>query len=262
MSERPRCEQRPQRRRLAAVADPGCGYVEISEIAEDLATQAVGQGHGLSGPMDTEHYASHLAALWESARPVLGPEKASALGCEVVERLGASGDPVAAVILRGLAAVGERPPGALAARLASRPAPEGVELPGWIDSVGEAIAVGAGRVEDPTSDDGTIVMMDLRWPSGDGAGVGVFIDANGYAKHILVGPSIEECVDEIEDHERQRWPLETLDRRHAADLMAAAVEVTEASPDARVGETYGSQRAFLRCQLRRLTAVPRDRRAA
>jgi hypothetical protein len=35
-------------------------------------------------------------------------------------------------------------------------------------------------------------MIDLRWPSGDGGGVGVFVDAAGHAKHILVGPSMDD----------------------------------------------------------------------
>jgi hypothetical protein len=93
----------------------------------------------------------------------------------------------------------------------------------------------------------------------------VFVDAAGHAKHILVGPSIEECLAEIEDHERQRWPLEELAPRRAAEVIDAAVELTEAVPEAPTGPTYPSQRGFLRCQLRRLVpraAVPRNRRAA
>jgi len=254
MSVRPGCEQRP-RRRLAAVPGPDSGYVEIAEVAADVACQAVAQARGLDGPMEAEHYASNLAALWESAKPTLGPEKAASLGCEVVERLGVSGDPMAAAILRGVAAVAERPAGALAARLSGRPPPEGVELPAWIDAIGESVAVRAGRVEDPTADGGTIVMMDLRWPSGDGGGIGVFVDAAGPAKHILVGPSIEESLTEIETHERERWPLEELAPRAAAELIGAAVELTETSPRAPIGPTYPSQRGFLRCQLRRLATT-------
>ena len=264
MSERPRCEQRP-RRQLAAVPGPGSDYVEIAEVAADVATRAVSQARELDGPMEAEHYASHLAALWESAKPTLGTEKAASLGCEVVERLGASSDPMAAAILRGLAAVADPPAGALAARLAGRPPPEGAELPEWIDAIGESVAVRAGRVEDPTSDDGRIVMIDLRWPSQEGGGVGVFVDAAGHAKHIVVGPSIDECLAEIEDQERERWPVEELAPRTAAELIGAAVEITEASPEAPVGPTYPSQRGFLRCQLRRLvspSAVPRTRQAA
>jgi hypothetical protein len=154
MTERPRCQQ-PPRRRLA-VPEPGCDWVEIDEAAADIAVQAIAQAQVLSGPMEAEHYASHLAALWEGAKPVLGAEKAASLGCEVVERLGASSDPMAAAILRGLAAVADRPAGALAGRLSGRSPPEGVELPGWIDAIGESVAVRAGRVEDPTADDGTM----------------------------------------------------------------------------------------------------------
>jgi hypothetical protein len=125
--------------------------------------------------------------------------------------------------------------------------------------------VRAGRVEDPASDDGRIVMIELRWPSGNGGGVGVFVDAAGHAKHILVGPSIDECLAEIEDHERERWPLEELPPQEAAGMIGAAVDITESSPEAPVGPTYPSQRGFLRCQLRRLVvpaAVPRNRKAA
>ena len=264
MSERPRCEQRP-RGQLAAVPGPGSDYLEIAEVAADVATQAAVEARVLNGPMEAEHYASHLAALWESAKPTLGTEKAASLGCEVVERLAASSDPMAAAILRALAAVADRPAGALAGRLAGRPPPEGAEVPEWIDAIGESVAVRAGRVEDPTADDGTIVMIDLRWPSGDGGGVGVFVEAAGHAKHILVGPSIDGSLAEIEDHERERWPLEELAPRQAAELIGAAVEITEASPEAPVGPTYPSQRGFLRCQLRRLVspaAVRRNPKAA
>jgi hypothetical protein len=265
MSERSRCEQRP-RRRLAALPDPGSDYVEIAEVAADVATGAVAQARGLDGPMEAERYASHLAAMWESAKPTLGPEKAASLGCEVVERLGASNEPMAAAILRGLAAIADQPAGALAARLAGRSPPEGVEVPGWVDAIGESVAVRAVRVADPTADDGMIVMIDLRWPPGGGGGVGVFVDAAGHAKHILVGPSIDECLAEIEDHERARWPREELAPRRAAEMIAAAVKLTEAVPEAPIGPTYPSQRGFLRCQLRRLVpapaAVPRSRKAA
>jgi hypothetical protein len=60
-------------------------------------------------------------------------------------------------------------------------------------------------------------------------------------------------------------PLEELALRAPAELIGAAVEITEASPGASIGPTYASQRGFLRCQLRRLAApaaVPWGREAA
>jgi len=100
--------------------------------------------------------------------------------------------------------------------------------------------------------------MDLRWPCGDGGGVCVFIDGSGYAKHIGVGPSIDDFRGGFES-------VDDIELRHAADLMGAALELSESSPGAPVGEGYPSRRGFLRCQLRRLTApiaVPRNRRRA
>jgi hypothetical protein len=80
----------------------------------------------------------------------------------------------------------------------------------------------------------------------------VFIDHTlwGIAKHILVGPPIADAIRELTDEPGARW--EELSCGDAAALVEGAVAVTESKPDRPVGETYPSQRAFLRAQLRRI----------
>ncbi len=229
--------------------------IEIGELGRQIAAAAIDQADGLIGPIETLHYCSHTVHLWEGGRSVLGRETADAIGYGVVTRLAEVEDARAPTLLRGIAAVADDPIGIVAANaLASGSTPG---TPGWLRAVGSPAIVRAGRVEDPTSDEGTIVLFDLLWPCGERGGLGVFIDNArcATAKHILVGPTIDECLEEIEDAEGSPWRLEELDPAAAGGLVRQAVDRTESDPGAPVGPTYPSQRAFLRVVLRRIEAA-------
>jgi hypothetical protein len=244
--------QRPTRLRRRDSCDGE--YVEIGEVAGWIAHSVLTEARALTGPMEAEHYASHLASMWESAGSVLGTVNAAAIGHGVVDRLVDADHPIVLPILRALAVVAEQPICDVAADRAASVSPDAA--PSWVASIGEAKPARAGRVDDPTAaDDGRIVLVDLLWPCGERGGLGVFIDSRGYAKHVLVGPTVDDCLDEIEDHERRRWPLEALSLGDAAAVIQTAVEATEADASLSVGDTFVSQRGFLRAQLRRLRGI-------
>ncbi len=241
--------------------------VEISEVGRWIAEAALAEGGGLSGPIECESYASNLASFWESGTvtTTLGTDGAAAIGYSVIERLRRSRErAVAGQLLAGLAAVAGEPIGELAdaflGELALRPS----ETPPWFGSVGYARAIRAGRIEDPTTEDGAIVMVDLLWPCGERGGVSVFIDRRlgGLAKHILAGPSIDHNRAEIDAHEGRRWPFEVLSAGDAAALIGEALERTAASADPPVGPTLAPLRAFVRSQIRRIGAQLGQREAA
>ena len=165
---------------------------------------------------------------------------------------------IAAQLLAGIAAVADEPVGEIAASFLAELDPKPSELPPWFGSIGHARAVRAGRVADPTTDDGAIVLIDLLWPCGERGGLSVFIDhqLGGIAKHFLVGPPIDVCRAEIEAEEGRHWPFEVLSAGDAAALVGEAIDRTEeAGPDPPVGLTYRSQRAFARAQLARIGAI-------
>lgn len=243
----------------------GTETISVEELGRQIGAEAVAQAGDLAGPLEALHYASHMTYLWEGGRPVIGREAADAIGTEVVERIAEATAPQALVVLRAIATVADEPVGATAAARVPAMALQVDGAPPWLATLGSPEAMRAGRVEDPTTDDGAIVLFDLAWPCGDAGGISVFIDPRrgGIAKHILVGPSIADCVEEITEHEGRRWPFEELEPCDAADLVRAGVEATEAGELTHVGETYPSQRAFLRAVLRRIEAeaVPRNRAA-
>lgn len=230
------------------------GFVEIGEVAGWIASEGARQATELSGPIEVEHYCSHLASMWESATPVLGLESSQAIGYGVALWLREAATPVALVLLRGLAATAAEPIDELAAEWSDAEA-WGEEGPDWLDSVGAARATRAGRFE---SEDGATVLLDLAWPCGERGGVGVFIDhgIGGIAKHVLVGPPIEETVAEL--GRGGPWKWEELSVGDAATIIGAAMERTEGESDPPVGDTYISQRGFLRCQLNRIAEGVRE----
>ena len=231
--------------------------IEIGELGRRIADAAVADATDFKSPMECEHYASHLADIWEGrAVHVLGPDTAAAIGYGVSAALARSKKrAIAAQLLAGIAAVSDEPVGEIAASFLAELDPKPTELPPWFNSVGNARAVRAGRVADPTTDDGAIVLIDVMWPCGERGGVSAFIDdeLGGIAKHFLVGPPIDVCRAEIEAEEGRHWPFEVLSPGDAAALVGEAIARTEeAGPDPPVGLTYRSQRAFVRAQLARI----------
>jgi len=243
----------------------GSDQIDLDELPREIAARAIAEAADVNGALEALHYASHMVWLWEGGRPVLGRRVADEIGLEVVERIAGALTPQALVVLRGIAIVAGEPVRSAAASRATALAGSASGCPAWLATLGSPEAVRAGRIEDPTADDGAILLFDLEWPCGDRGGVGVFIGQRhgGIAKHILVGPSIADCIEEIEGHEGERWPFEELAPAEAAALVRAAVNQTEAGDLRDVGETYPSQRAFLRAVLRRIEAeaVPRNRAA-
>jgi hypothetical protein len=236
-------------------------HVTTTELATGFADGALAGASEITGAMECEHYASGVAAMWDWARPVIGAEKADAIGAGVVRILAGSEGVPALQILRGLAAVADGPIDKLAYEAAAGVRAD-VWRPGWLSAVGRAEVGGAARVGDPTTDDGTTVLFDLQWPDGQHGGMGVFIDPRlgGCAKHVLVGPTLEETLhlyaQDVDDPE----PHAELDVTEAAVLVERAMAISDRAWSPELGETYPPLRGFVKRQLRNAqTAVPRDR---
>jgi hypothetical protein len=239
-------------------------HVTTSELATSFAEGAFDAVAQITGAMECEHYAAAIAAMWDWARPVIGAEKADAIGAGVVQILGGSEHTYALAMLRGLAAVADRPISNLAYEAASFQRDEAWR-PGWLDAVGRAEVRRAARVGDPASDDGTTVLFDLRWPNGQRGGMGVFMDPclGGCAKHILVGPTLEEAIRLFEEgNDGGHQSHADLDVAEGAAIVERAMAVSDHARMPDLGETYPPLRGFVKRQLRNAqTAVPRGREA-
>jgi hypothetical protein len=239
----------------------GSLHVTTSELATAFADGALSDTTGVTSAMGCEHHASYVAGMWDWARPVIGDDKANAIGAGVVEILGRSEDIHAPAILRGLAAVSDAPINDLA-YAAGAPAKPDAWRPDWLRSVGGAEITGAARVGDLVGDEGYTMLFDLRWPDGEHGGMGVFIDPrlDGCSKHVLVGPTLAVTVAMFADkgdraHER-------VEVAEAAKLVEEAMGISDRLWSEELGETYAPLRGFVKRQLRNArTAVPRNRAA-
>lgn len=239
-------------------------HVTTSELAEGIADGAFDGTAQITGAMDCEHYAAAVAAMWDWGRPVIGAEKADAIGAGVVQILGHSDHSYALAMLRGLAAVADRPVNDFAYEAASWLGDEAWR-PGWLDAVGRADVGGAAIVGNPACDDGTTVLFDLRWPDGQHGGMGVFIDPrlDGCAKHILVGPTVDETTRMFDEgDEADLQPHADLDVSEATVIVERAMAVSDQTRKPELGETYPPLRGFVKRQLRNARrAAPRGREA-
>jgi hypothetical protein len=237
-------------------------HVTTTELATGFAASALDGAAQITDAMACEHYASGVAAMWDWARLVIGAEKADAIGAGVVQTLARSEHTYALSLLRGLAAVADRPIDDFAYEAAGACGADAWR-PQWLGVVGRTEIGGAALVGDPAGDEGTTVLFDLRWPNGQHAGMGVFIDPrlDGRAKHVLVGPTLEEAIrlfDEKDSADRQ--PHANLDVIEAAVLVERAMAVSDRAWSRELGETYPPLRGFVKRQLRNAhTAAPRGR---
>ncbi len=259
---RPRKRLDSARREAGRRDHDGRLHVTTSELATGIADGAFEGIAQVTGAMECEHYAAAIAAMWDWARPVIGAEKAEAIGAGVVEIIGHSEHSFALPLLRGLAAVAERPINDFAYQAAAWLRDE-APRPSWLEAVGRAKVEGAARVGDPLNDDGTTILFDLRWPDGQRGGMGVFIDPrlDGCAKHILVGPTLDETIRLFgEDEGEDRQPIADLDVAEAARTVERAMAVSDRARTRELGETYPPLRGFVTRQLRNArSAAPRGR---
>lgn len=206
----------------------------------------------LGGAFEAELWASGLlGTLWKhrfDVPPAELDDPALLLGRPLVDAVARHGGAGARVALSVIERVDDGALGVLAGELAHKLSAAFDPLPAWVGSVGDAEIERTAVMREDVFDDGFTVFIDARHPGDGRHAVGVYVDNNLglMAKDILLADSIarvEQVMQERPDpHGELR--IEPLEPAAAAGHVHAAIELTDMTLGAPVGEDYAGLRAL------------------
>jgi len=205
---------------------------------------------GLESAFEAELWASRLLGVWWP--PPLGTdtdESELGAGGPIVEGLAAAGSPGALAALLAIGEVCDGELGLVARREADRLARVSLARPSWAAAIEHAHIVRTAAMRERIFEDGETIFIEAGHTDCEEVhAVGVYIDHNlgGIAKDILLADSIDSVRRVIETKPPQDGEvvLEAIDEGEAREQIHRAMELTDMTLEAPVGEDYASLRAI------------------
>lgn len=199
--------------------------------------------------LDAELFASQLLGSWWPGPIGLEGDAADLeYGGPLVAELGRRGDAAALAALTALAEVAASELGLQARAYAERLRAQGVQVPAWAEAITEAEIVRTAVMHEDVFDDGTTIFVEAIHADGSRHAVGVYIDNNlgVMAKDILVADSIDRVAEVMCDNAPDDGVLRLaeIDPREAGARILAAIELTDMTLEAPVGEDFARFRAL------------------
>jgi hypothetical protein len=247
-----RRRRRPQGHpaRIAQRRKRGSGRrVEPRADLQHIARAACDEAAQLSTALDAELWASRILGSWWPGPDGFVSEGAElALGEPLVEVIARMGGEGALAALLALGEVSETELGLLALKRAERLAEAGVARPDWAGAICEAEILRAAVMRETVFDDGATIFLEARHAGGEPHAIGVYIDNNlgVMAKDILLADSIDAVKSVVRDHPADEGDvrLEPIALAQAAARLRAALELTDMTLAAPVGEDYAALRSL------------------
>src|SRR4051812_700236 len=213
------------------------------------ATTFVREAAALEDALDAELWASLLLGTLWSRRDLLADEEEAdvAAGGPLIAAIASVGGEGA---LAALVAIGEGADtqlGPIALTHAEQLRSRGVRPPRWADAITEPEIVGTAVMREDIYDDGMTILIEARHPGDEPHTVGVYIDHNlgGLAKDILMAESIASVSAIVAaENDRHQVRVEPMLPGEACERIHKAIELTDRTLGAPVGEDYQALRAF------------------
>lgn len=234
-----------RRERKRARLEGGSPHAELRRLAALICQEAA----GFQTALDAELWASTLlGSWWPSPLGIDSSVTDMEVGGPIVAAIARVGGPGAIAALVALGEVCESELALVARNEADRLLARGVPWPPWGDAIMEAEIVRTAVMRERIFDDGITVFIETRHGEGDRHAIGVYIDNNlGVIAKDLV---LAESIDQIEQTMAASPPdigeivLEPIDPVEAGARIRAAMELTDMTIDAPVGEDYAALRAL------------------
>lgn len=209
------------------------------------------EGAELDCALDAELWASALLGSWwpppldmltdavDADLEFCGP---------LVSEVARIGGPGALATLLALGEVSDGELGTRSLALAEKLLGGGVSAPAWRGSILELRVLKTAVMRDDIFDDGVTIFVEAVHDGEERHAVGVYIDHNlgVMAKDILLADSIDRVEELLREKSDDRLPirLEAIDPAEAGARIREAMELTDMTFDAPVGEDYAALRAL------------------
>lgn len=203
----------------------------------------------LDSALDAELWASGLLGTFWPAPPLAGDDGVELdLGGPLVEEVARIGGPGALAALVAIGEVSETELSVLAQRLGERLRAGAIAEPAWAQAILKAEIRRTAVMREDIFDDGITILVEAVHAGGEPHAVGVYIDHNlgVMAKDILVADSIDRVEQIISEHPRDGGEpiIEPIDPVEAGARIFAAMELTDMTLQAPVGEDYARLRSL------------------
>jgi len=220
---------------------------ELRRVAAAICRQAA----GFETALDAEIWASQLlGSWWPSPLGVDSEVTDMQIGGPLVAAIGRAGGPGAIAALVALGEVCESKLALVAREEADRLLNNGVPWPSWGDDIMEAEILRTAVLRERIFDDGITIFIEARHGGSDEDrhAIGVYVDHNlgVMAKDIVMADSIDQVEQSIATAPPHIGELviEPIDPVEAGARIHAAMELTDMTIGAPVGEDYAPLRAL------------------
>ncbi len=230
-------------------------------LARDLAGEARRAFDEVECSLAAEMSASSLISTWNLGPGTLIDEDPDEIfGLPFVTFLERAGDKRALAALRAIAAVASERIGLAAGKAADGLAGKGVAEPAWGQDLGGERAIRAMEIRDAVFDDSANIFIEFeRADEAEPYAIGMLIDHNlgGFAKELLVGPSLEQVRETMERVPQKvagtgELQFRDISLAEAAARCGEALWRTEHTLNPPVGEDFRDQLAGVAAHLRGL----------
>jgi hypothetical protein len=216
-----------------------------------VARSICGEAASLESALEAELWASALLGSWWPPPLGLRAEDADAdleFGGALVDEIARQAGPAAAAALIAIGEVSETQLGVIALRHAEALLASGAPRPAWGQAILAAEVLRTVVVREDIFDDGITIFVEAAHADGEPHAVGVYIDHNlgVMAKDILLAESIDRVEELIATgpHDGGVLRIEPIPPVEAGARIHAAMELTDMTLDAPVGEDYARLRAL------------------
>ncbi len=203
--------------------------------------------------LDAELLASSLLGFWWPSPLELGAGDPDVeIGGALVAELERCGGPGALAALIAIGEVSDSELGLDARGRAARLRAAGIPAPDWAEAIAECEVLRTAVLRDEIFDDGITVFVECAHAGEEPHAVGIYIDHNlgGLAKDILLADSIDAVAEIMRTNPEAgaggALVIEAIDPAEACARLNAALDLTDMTLMAPVGEDYPSLRALAR----------------
>lgn len=215
-----------------------------------LASAVCDEAARFDTALTAELWASTMLGMWWPAPLGVRTEEAEReLGGALAEAIARHGGRGALAALLALGEVCEGKLALLAREEADKLFADGVPWPPWGDALMDVEILDAAMMSDPIFGDGATILIEARHADEElPHTIGVYVDVNlgGLAKGLLLGGSIDELQQVLDSSppDDGEIVLERIDPAEAGARIRAAMELTDLTLQAPVGEDYADLRAL------------------